>query len=207
MEAAIDAGADMIGLVFYRASPRYVSVRVAKQLAGLARDRIEIVALVVDANDATLDEIAAEIGPDWLQLHGIETPDRVEAILKRFQTPLIKALAVKDPGDLASTAAYEAVADMILFDTKAPAGATRPGGHGRPFDWTILQGAALDRPFMLSGGLNSGNVADAIRIARPAAVDVSSGVETAPGQKSPDLISAFVAAARLTVVAPETAIS
>ena len=207
MEATIGAGADMIGLVFHTASPRFVSIGRAKELSRIARDRIEIVALVVDADDAALGEIVDEVQPDWLQLHGTETPERAAAISSRFRRPLIKALSVQKATDIASAAAYDRVAEMILFDAKAPAGATRPGGHGRPFDWTILQRAAVDRPFMLSGGLNAGNVADAIQTARPAAVDVSSGVETAPGRKSVELIGAFVAAARLAAEAPAMAIS
>lgn len=196
MEAAICAGADMIGMVFHAASPRFVNIGRARELSQIARDRIEIVALVVDADDATLDEIVSEIQPDWLQLHGKETPGRVASVSRRFQKPIIKAMAVRQTEDAASARAYEGIADMILFDAKAPDGADRPGGHGRQFDWTILQRVSLDRPFMLSGGLNAGNVANAIQIARPAAVDVSSGVETAPGQKSAELIEAFVDAAR-----------
>ncbi|MHA1559054.1 MAG: phosphoribosylanthranilate isomerase [Alphaproteobacteria bacterium] len=207
VEAAIGAGADMIGLVFHTTSPRFVSIGRARELSQIARDRIEIVALVVDADDAALDEIVTEVHPDWLQLHGTETPERVAAISRRFRKPLIKAHPVQEATDIASAAAYGSVAEMILFDAKAPTGATRPGGHGRPFDWTILQRAAVDRPFMLSGGLNARNVADAIQTARPAAVDVSSGVETAPGRKSDELIGAFVAAARLAAGAPAMAIS
>jgi phosphoribosylanthranilate isomerase len=207
VEAAIGSGADMIGLVFHAASPRFVDIGRAKELSKIARDRIEIVALVVDADDATLDEIVIEIEPDWLQLHGKETPERVASISKRFQKPIIKAQAVRQTEDAASATAYESVADMILFDAKAPDGADRPGGHGRPFDWTILQRVALDRPFMLSGGLNAGNVADAIQVARPAAVDVSSGVEIAPGQKSIELIDAFVDAARQAAAVPAMAVT
>lgn len=206
MEAAIGAGADMIGLVFHAASPRFVSVGRARELSRVARGRIEIVALVVDADDATLDEIVSEIEPDWLQLHGGETLSRVASISRRFQKPIIKACAIREAEDIGAAMAYESVAEMMLFDAKAPDGATRPGGHGRPFDWTLLQRAALDRPYMLSGGLNVGNIAEAIRTARPTAVDVSSGVETAPGEKSAELIEAFVAAARLAAVEPAMAI-
>jgi len=207
VEAAIGAGADMIGLVFHAASPRFVNIGHAKELSQIARGRIETVALVVDADDETLDEIVSRIEPDWLQLHGNETPRRVASISKRFQKPIIKARAVQTAEDVASAMAFESVAEMMLFDAKAPDRATRPGGHGRPFDWTLLQRVAPDRPFMLSGGLNAGNIAEAIKTARPTAVDVSSGVETAPGEKSAELIDAFVAAARQAALSPAMAIS
>lgn len=207
LDAAIDAGADMVGLVFHKASPRYIDFEQAKQLARRASGRAEIVALVVDADDRLLDDIVEATRPDWLQLHGKESAERVEAIATKYSQRVLKALPVHTAEDLAAVAAYEAVADMILLDAKPPKGASRPGGHGVPFDWSILQAARPARPFMLSGGLNPSNVAEAIRIAAPAAVDVSSGVETAPGQKDPDLIRAFVAVARETIDAPMEALS
>ncbi len=197
LDAALDAGADMIGLVFHPASPRYVGTTRAAGLRQRVAGRAETVALTSDADDAVLDDIVETVRPDWLQLHGHETPERTAAIAKRYGRRVLKALPVSEPSDLAAAEDYRSVADMILFDARPPVGATRTGGHGVPFDWNILEGAQADRPFMLSGGLNPGNVAEAIAVARPAAVDVSSGVETAPGRKDPDLIRAFVAAARL----------
>lgn len=194
LDAALEAGADMIGLVFHPASPRCVGTGRAAALRDRVAGRAETVALTVDADDETLDDIVGTVRPDWLQLHGRETPERTAAIAKRYGRRVLKALPVSEASDVAAADGFRA-ADMILFDAKPPAGATRTGGHGVPFDWTILDG--VDRPFMLSGGLNPGNVAEAIAVAHPAAVDVSSGVETAPGRKDPDLIRAFVAAARL----------
>ncbi len=201
LDAAIEAGADMIGLVFHKASPRYVDLKRAAELARRVSGRAEIVALVVDASDGMLDDIVASAKPDWLQLHGQETPERVEAIATKYAQRIIKALPIRESEDMTALPPFESAADMILLDAKPPKGATRPGGHGVPFDWGILRDVRPARPFMLSGGLSPANVADAIRIARPAAVDVSSGVETAPGQKDPDLIRAFVAAAREKAVA------
>ena len=205
LEAALDAGADMVGLVFHAASPRFVGTGQAASLADRARGRAEIVALVVDAGDNALEEIVSEVRPDWLQLHGSETPERVAEIAKTFRRPLLKAIGVARAGDEAAAEAYRDVSDMILFDAKPPAGADRPGGHGRPFDWSILGDQAAAGPFMLSGGLNPGNVAAAIATTRPAAVDVSSGVETSPGTKDPELIRAFVAAARRAALTPAEA--
>lgn len=194
LDAALAAGADMIGLVCHPASPRYVDLERAKGLAERAAGRAQTVALVVDPDDALLDRIVAAIDPDWVQLHGSEPPQRVAAIGERTGRHTLKALAVRDIGDVAAADDYRSAADMILFDAKPPAGATRPGGHGVPFDWTLLDWT--EPGFMLSGGLNPHNVAEAIRVVRPAAVDVSSGVETAPGEKDPELIRAFIAAAR-----------
>ena len=207
LDAAIDAGADMVGLVFHEASPRFVDLDRAEQLARRAAGRVETVALVVDADDALLDEIVAAIKPDWLQLHGRETPERVGAIVRRHAPRVIKALPVHTADDVAAVGPFETVADMILLDAKPPKNASRPGGHGVPFDWNILRQARPSRPFMLSGGLSPDNVAEAIRTTRPAAVDVSSGVETAPGEKDPDLIRAFVATVRAHSTAPMEALS
>ncbi len=204
LDAALDAGADMIGLVFHAASPRYIGVGRAAALAGRARGRAEIVALTVDPGDHQLEEIVAEVRPDWLQLHGRETPDRARGIARRFGIPTMKAIPVQSAGDTAAAAAFRGAASLILFDARPPKGADRPGGHGRPFDWKLLVGAGLP-PFMLSGGLNPGNVAEAIAVTKPVGVDVSSGVETAPGRKDPDLIRAFVAAARMAAAAPAEA--
>ncbi|MET3889777.1 phosphoribosylanthranilate isomerase [Bosea sp. OAE506] len=196
LEAALAAGAEMIGLVFHPKSPRFVPPEEAATLAAMARGRAEIVALVVDREIGELTDLVAAVRPDWLQLHGRETPETVRAVKAATGLRAIKALGVADRHDLAAFAAYEGVADRILLDAKPPKDAAYPGGHGRAFDWSIL--AALDRtsPFMLSGGLDPANVAQAIAIARPRGVDVSSGVERAPGVKDVDRITDFVVAAR-----------
>jgi phosphoribosylanthranilate isomerase len=196
MDAALDAGADLVGLVFFAASPRAVSLSNAAKLAARARGRALVVALTVDADDTLLSRIVTEVSPDILQLHGAETPARVAEIRKRFTRPLMKAIAVAEAADLLAVATYTAVADRLLFDARPPKDATRPGGHGRAFDWTLLSRVERNKPIMLSGGLTPENVADAIRLVRPDAVDVSSGVESAPGVKDASKIKAFVAAAR-----------
>jgi phosphoribosylanthranilate isomerase len=206
LDAALDAGADMVGLVFHAASPRYLGTGRATELRSRVAGRAEVVALTVDADEATLDDIVGSVRPDWLQLHGRETAERTAAIRKRYGRRVLKALPVREATDLSAVEDYRSAADMILFDAKPPPGALRPGGHGVAFDWTILANADLDRPFMLSGGLDPGNVGNAIATAHPAAVDISSGVETAPGRKDPDLIRAFIAAARLAADAPAEAL-
>jgi phosphoribosylanthranilate isomerase len=195
MEAALTAGADMIGLVSFPPSPRHVDTAAAAVLADQARGRAEIVLLTVDADDATLAALVTAIRPDWLQLHGRETPARVVEVRRRFGRPVMKALGIRDEADLAATADY-AVADRLLFDAKPPKDATRPGGNGLAFDWRLLAKLDPRLRFMLSGGLDPDTVTEAVRIARPLGVDVSSGVERAPGDKDPALIAAFVRAAR-----------
>jgi phosphoribosylanthranilate isomerase len=196
LEAAIAGGADFVGLVFCAKSPRNIDIVEAKRLARHARGRVKIVALTVDADDATLTRIIDEVSPDVLQLHGHEDPARVKAIKERFKTPIIKAIAVETADDVEKARAYAGVADLILFDAKAPPGAGRPGGHGRTFDWRTLEGVAGRMPFMLSGGLGPENVQDAIAQTRATAVDVSSGVESAPGIKDPELIRRFLHAVK-----------
>ena len=196
LDVALDAGADMVGFVFFPPSPRNVSLATARALGARVRGRARKVALSVDADDALLDAVVKALAPDMLQLHGKETPERVGALKKRFGLPVMKAIAVEGKGDLAAAAAYIGVADRLLFDARAPRDATRPGGLGKPFDWTLIRGAVLGVPVMLSGGLDAGNVGEALRITRAPAVDVSSGVERAPGEKDPDKIRAFVRAAR-----------
>lgn len=201
LEAALATGVEMIGLVFHPKSPRFVPPEEAAALAAMARGRAEIVALVVDRDIAELTDLVEAVRPDWLQLHGRETPEAVRAIRDATGLRAIKALGIADRHDLAAFAAYEGVADCILLDAKPPRDAAYPGGHGRAFDWSIL--AALDRtsPFMLSGGLDPANVAQAITMARPWGVDVSSGVERAPGVKDVDRITEFVVAARAAAAA------
>jgi phosphoribosylanthranilate isomerase len=196
MDAALEAGADMVGLVFFPASPRNVTPDEAAKLAAHARGKAKVVALSVDADERLIDTIEASIAPDLHQLHGAETPAAVTALREKTKKPVMKALAIAASADLAPLASYEATADWILFDAKAPKEATRPGGHGQTFDWSLLQNINHIKPVMLSGGINPANVAQAVRTVRPDAVDVSSGVESAPGIKDREKIFAFVRAAR-----------
>ena len=200
LDAAIEAGADMVGLVFFPPSPRYLTLEKATALAARARGRAEIVALTVDMPDRGLAEIVENLRPDWLQLHGNEAPDRVRAVKNRFARRVIKAIGVREPGDLAAAGRYRPVADRLLLDAKPPKGAALPGGNGAPFDWTLLEDFEPGLPFLLSGGLDPINVGTAIRFSRAPGVDVSSGVETVPGRKDPALIRAFIAAARRAAV-------
>ena len=195
LDAALEGGAAYVGLVFFPKSPRNVSTIVAADLADQARGKTKIVALVVDADDAALAEIVEGVRPDFLQLHGHESPARVETIERLFRIPVIKAIAVANAADVALADAYRNVADLVLFDAKAPRGAALPGGNGLAFDWSALE----DRrgtTFMLSGGLTPENVADAIRQTGAQAVDVSSGVESAPGVKDPMMIRRFLDATK-----------
>ena len=196
LDAAIAGGADYVGLVFCAKSPRHLEIDEARELARHARGRVKIVALTVDADDATLAQIIDEVSPDYLQLHGTESSERVAAIKQRFGRPVIKAIAVATSDDAAGAQQYAGSADVILFDAKAPPGAARPGGHGRTFDWNVLNRVAGRMPFMLSGGLGPANVAEAIALTRATAVDVSSGVESAPGVKDVELIRRFLQAVK-----------
>jgi phosphoribosylanthranilate isomerase len=196
LEAALAAGAEMIGLNFHPKSPRYVTPQRAAELADQARGRTQIVALVVDYTPEQAAELARIVRPDWMQLHGKEAPDLVAAIKAATGLPAMKALGIASTADLEQVAHYHGVADRILLDAKPPKDAAYPGGHGRPFDWTLLSKLDPAFRFMLSGGLDPANVAEAIRIARPAGVDVSSGVESAPGVKDARKIAEFVRAAR-----------
>ncbi len=196
LDVALDAGVDMVGFVFFPPSPRNLSFRVVSSLEGRVRGRAKKVALSVDADDTFLSYVVDALGPDILQLHGNESPLRVAAIKARFKLPVMKAIPVESRGDLAAITRYAAVADWLLFDARAPREATRPGGLGKTFDWHLLENVASGVPFMLSGGLDAGNVGEALRITRAPGVDVSSGVERAPGEKDADKIRAFVRAAR-----------
>jgi len=200
MDAALEAGADMVGLVFFPASPRNVTPAEATNLAARARGKAKIVALSVDADDTLIDAIEASIAPDLHQVHGSESVSRMREIAGRTKKQVMKALPVADASDLAPLASYEAVADWILFDAKAPKDATRPGGHGQTFDWSLLKNVKHAKPVMLSGGINPANVAQAIETVRPDAVDVSSGVESALGVKDREKIFAFVRNARNAVM-------
>ena len=207
LDAALEAGADMVGFVFFPPSPRDVGMAVARTLGQRAKDRARKVALSVDADDVLLATIVDVLRPDVLQLHGKETPARVQAIRSRFGLPVMKAIAVETRADLAVVDGYARTADRLLFDARAPREATRPGGLGKPFDWHLLENLDLDVPFMLSGGLDPGNVATALRITGAPGVDVSSGVERAPGEKDLDKIRAFIRAARATQIPVTPAMS
>ena len=196
LDVALHAGADMVGFVFFRPSPRHVDFAAARELGARVNGRALKVALFVDADDEWLAASIAALAPDLLQLHGRETPERVLGVKTRFRLPVMKAIAVETRDDLACVPDYANVADRLIFDARAPRDATRPGGLGKPFDWRLLKN--LDPPvrFMLSGGLNRDNVAEAIAMTGAGGVDVSSGVERAPGEKDPDLIHGFIRAAR-----------
>jgi phosphoribosylanthranilate isomerase len=196
LDVALDAGADMVGFVFFPPSPRNVSFKTAANLESRVRGRAKKVALSVDADDTLLSYVVDALGPDILQLHGNESPLRVAAVKARFKLPVMKAIAVENKGDLAAIARYAAVADSLLFDARAPRDATRPGGLGKSFDWHLLENLGPAVPFMLSGGLDADNVSEALNITRASGVDVSSGVEQAPGEKDPDKIRAFIRAVR-----------
>lgn len=197
VDAAIAAGADLIGFVFFPKSPRNVTPERAAQLAEPARGKVAIVALVVDADDALLTHINDTVNPDIFQIHGNESPARVAVIRRLTGKPVMKAIRVKDESDIAFAAGYSTVADLILYDAKAPEtlGSALPGGNGHAFDWDLLGGER--RPaFMLAGGLTPNNVAEAIRVTGAPMVDVSSGVESAPGVKDVQLIRKFIEAAK-----------
>ena len=196
LEAALAAGADMVGFVFFPTSPRHVSMESARALGERARGRARIVALTVDADERSLDSIFEALGPDLLQLHGRETPDEVAAIGRRYARPTMKAVGVADVGDFAAAEPYGGAADWLLIDAKPPKTAVLPGGNGVPFDWRLARGFSPALPWLLSGGLDPENVERAVSQSNALGVDVSSGVETAPGVKDPARIGAFVAAAR-----------
>lgn len=196
LEVALKAGADWIGLVHFLRSPRHVDFEQASRLSAQARSRADRVILLVDPDDALVRAAIEAVDPDLIQLHGRESPERVAAIRALTGRPVMKAIGVATRADLAPIAAYAGVADRILLDAKPAPDAALPGGNGHRFDWTILEGAELPDGTMLSGGLDAGNVRDALARTGLGAVDVSSGVESEPGLKDPDKIAAFVAAAR-----------
>ena len=194
MAAVVAAGAAYAGFVFFPKSPRHLTTDQAKLLAFATPPGLAKVALTVDADDAALDEIVEAVPLDLLQLHGHETPERVAQLRARYGLPVMKAIGVADEGDLAALTEYSLVADQILIDAKPSKGADLPGGNGLSFDWRLLVGRKWLKPWMLAGGLTPLNVAEAIRLTGARQVDVSSGVEAAPGIKDPALISAFVKA-------------
>lgn len=201
VECAVEAGADMVGFVFHPKSPRFITPERAAMLAMLARGRSQIVALAVDPDDALLSALLSAVSPDLWQCHGRENYERIRDMRSVFGLPVMKAVGVASADDLPAISGYSAVADRILLDAKPPKDAAYPGGHGRPFDWSILSALPPTLPFMLSGGLTLGNVGEAIRIIRSmglnlVGVDVSSGVESAPGVKDLEKIKAFIANVR-----------
>ena len=201
--AALDGGASHVGFIFFEKSPRNVAVETAGMLRKAARGRAQAVAVSVDANDAALDAIVAAMAPDMLQLHGGESPERVAAVKARYGLPVMKAFAVRDASDLARIVPYRGVADRFLFDAKPPKGAELPGGNGIPFDWRVLAGLDDSVDYMLSGGLNADNIGAALSAVSPHGIDISSGVESAPGEKNPDLIRDFFRAVRTALAAEE----
>lgn len=198
LEASIALGADFLGFVFYPPSPRSLTPVTAKPLADLAKGRCSLVALLVDADDALIEAVVESVAPDMLQLHGSESPERAAQILNQFGVPVMKAIKVETAGDASTALAYGGIAQRILFDAKAPKGlaGALPGGNGLAFDWKALEGMRGKIEFMLSGGLTPDNVAEAVRLTGAWAVDVSSGVESRPGEKDPALIARFIAAAK-----------
>jgi phosphoribosylanthranilate isomerase len=196
VDVALDAGADFVGFVFFPPSPRHLDLEAARTLGARVRGRARKVALSVDADDDFFAATIEALKPDMLQLHGRETPERVVMVRTRFGLPVMKALPIETRSDLSPIRLHADVADRLLFDARPPREATRPGGLGQRFDWTLLSDIDPGVPFMLSGGLDATNVAEALRITRASAVDVSSGVERAPGNKDPDKIRAFVRAVR-----------
>jgi len=200
LDVALESGADMVGFVFFAPSPRNLGPELARTLGARVQGRAAKVALTVNANDDTLLAIIAALQPDMLQLHGTETPERVVVVRARFGLPVMKALPIAERADLSPIRMYAKVADRLIFDARPPQDATRPGGLGKTFDWTLLKGVNPGVPYMLSGGLDASNVAEAIAITGAPGVDVSSGVERAPGVKDLGKIRAFIRAARAAEV-------
>jgi phosphoribosylanthranilate isomerase len=185
LEAAVNNGASYIGLNFYRPSPRYAHPDLAAQLAKMVPGKVKIVALMVEPEDRVLDDIFERFTPDFLQLHGKETPQRVAEIKAARGVPVIKALPISEAADFEVAKTYEAVADYLMFDGKAPEGAMLPGGNAISFDWKLLGGRKFARPWFLAGGINARNIKEAIDLSGAKYVDIASGVETAPGEKDP----------------------
>ena len=195
LDAAIDAGADIVGFVHFPRSPRHLELDPIGELISMARGRVETCVLLVNPDNTLVAQVAA-LGPDWIQLHGPETPHRVEAIRREAGLNIMKVLPIGAVEDLAAAPSFAQVADRLLFDAKPPKHADRPGGLGVAFDWDLLKTLDPALPFMLSGGLTPDNVADAVRRVKPMGIDASSGLESAPGVKDAGLIRAFIDKAR-----------
>lgn len=204
LDAALNGGADYVGFVFYARSPRNIAPSEARALADKARGQAKVVALFVDPDDALLAEVIEAVAPDIIQLHGAESPARVADIAQRFGRPVMKAVTVAGAADVQAALAYVGKADCILFDAKAPMddADALPGGNGVAFDWQALAGLEGRIDYMLAGGLTPANVAEAIRSTGARAVDVSSGVESQPGEKDPELIRRFIHAAKTAKQTP-----
>lgn len=198
LDVAIAAGADMVGFMHFTRSTRHVSIEELGGLISAARGRIQSCVVLVNPDNSCVAEVAA-LGPDWIQLHGPESAHRVEAIRAEAGVEIMKALPIGSADDVGHVADFTEIADMILLDAKPPKGADRPGGLGETFDWSLLKTLDPSIPFMLSGGLTPQTVGDAIKTVRPYGVDVSSGVESAPGVKDKRLIEAFIRNARAAV--------
>jgi phosphoribosylanthranilate isomerase len=196
LDAALEAGADMVGFVFFPPSPRHLQFDAARALGQRVSGRAQKVALTVDADEAFLQSVVEALHPDIMQLHGSESAAQIAAIRRKFGLPVMKAVPIAVKDDLARIGAYAGVVDRLLFDACPPRDATRPGGLGNTFDWHLLKNVRPGVPFMLSGGLDATNIGEALRITRATGIDVSSGVERAPGVKDVDKIIAFVRAAR-----------
>ena len=196
IDAAVCAGAAYGGLVFHPKSPRFVNLDQARTLADHMRGRIRIVALIADMDDAAIKALVEAVRPDFLQLHGSESARRTAYIRGKFAVPVIKALPVGEPADLTAAAEYEDAVDILMFDARPPKGAERGGGHGQAFDWKMLSGKSFSKPWLLAGGLTPENVGRAIELSGAKLVDVSSGVESAPGVKDAARIRDFIIAAK-----------
>ena len=191
LDAALAGGASHVGFIFFPKSPRYVEPEDAGRLREAARGKALAAAVTVDADDAFLDAIVTAMQPDLLQLHGSESPARVAEIKARYGLPVVKAFSVCEADDLKAIEPYRGIADRFLFDARPPKGSELPGGNGVAFDWSLLAAAPPGTDYFLSGGLNAQNIGEELRVANPPAIDISSGVESAPGVKDPALIAAF----------------
>jgi phosphoribosylanthranilate isomerase len=196
LAAALTGGASHVGFIFFPKSPRNIEPDEAGRLREAALGKAIAVAVTVDADDASLDRIVAAMQPDMLQLHGSESPARVAAVKARYRLPVMKVLSIRGAADLDAVASYRGIADRLMFDAKPPAGSQLPGGNGVAFDWRLLAGLDADVDYMLSGGLSAANIGQALRLANPPGIDISSGVESAPGVKEPALIEAFFRAVK-----------
>lgn len=196
LDAAIEGGAAYVGFVFFHRSPRHLEIEPATILREAVPKTVKTVAVLVEPEEPFLEQLVESLRPDILQLHGRETPETVAELRKRYNIPVMKSLPVADAADLVPVARYAAVADMLLFDAKAEGSATRPGGNALSFDWSLLKGRMIEKRWMVSGGLNAHNVGSAVRRSGARLVDVSSGVERAPGEKDPKLIREFLDAVK-----------
>lgn len=196
VRAAVDGGAGFVGFMFFEKSPRNIAPDAAWRLAQPVRGKAKVVAVMVDPDDAEVDRIAQVLKPDLIQLHGKETPARVRDVGQRSGAGLVKVLPVSEASDLDAAAGYEALVEHLMFETKPPKDAERPGGLGVTFDWTLMAGRRFRRPWFLAGGLNPWNLTEAVRASGAPLLDVSSGVERGPGLKDPALIAAFLDAAK-----------